>query len=58
MDLPVSSFVCHSSLLTAKGVDLAVARDGFPLKQKSSVFFIVAIMIAEVLSKQLIRTAV
>ena len=30
MDLPVSSFVSHSSLLTAKGVDLAVARDGFP----------------------------
>ena len=27
MDLPVSSFVSHSSLLTAKGVDLAVAHD-------------------------------
>ena len=26
MDLPVSSFVFHSSLLTAKGVDLAVVR--------------------------------
>ena len=25
MDLPVSSFVSHSSFLTAKGVDLAVA---------------------------------
>ena len=24
-------FVSHSSLLTAKGVDLAVAHDGFPL---------------------------
>ena len=35
----------HSSLLTAKGVDLAVARDGFPSKRKSSVFFIVAILI-------------
>ena len=27
IDLPVSS---HSSLLTAKSVDLAIARDGFP----------------------------
>ena len=59
MDLPVSSFVCHSSLLTAKGIDLVVACDGFPSKRKLSVFFIVAIMIAEVLFKQfLIRTAV
>ena len=30
MDLPVSSFVSHSSLLTAKSVNLVVARDGFP----------------------------
>ena len=30
MDLPVSSFVSHSSWLTAKVVDLAVAHDGFP----------------------------
>ena len=30
MDLPVFSFVSHSSLLTAKTVDLAVAHDGFP----------------------------
>ena len=30
MDLPVSSFVSHSSLLTAKSVDLAIACDGFP----------------------------
>ena len=59
MDLPVSSFVYHSSLLTGKGVDLAVAHDGFPSKQKSSIFFIVAILIAEVLFKQfLIRIAV
>ena len=58
MDLPVSSFVSHSSLLTEKGVDLAVARDGFPLKWKWSIFFVVAILIAEVLFKQfLIRTA-
>ena len=49
MDLPASSFVSHSSLLNAKGVDLRVARDGFPSKRKSSVFFIVAILIAEVL---------
>ena len=28
MDLPVSSFVSHSSLLTVKGVDLAVACNG------------------------------
>ena len=59
MDLPVSSFVPHSSLLTGKGVDLARAHDGFPSKRKSSVFFIVAILIAEVLFKQfLIRIAV
>ena len=30
MDLPVSSFVSLSALLTAKSVDLAIARDGFP----------------------------
>ena len=30
MGLPVSSFVSHSSLLTVKGVDLAVACGGFP----------------------------
>ena len=60
MDLPVSSFVSHSSLLTGKSVDLVVAaHDGFPSKRKSSVFFIVATLIAEVLFKQfLIRTAV
>ena len=54
MDLPVSSFVSHSSLLTGKGVDLAIARDSFPSKQKSSVFFLVAILIADVLFKQTI----
>ena len=31
MDLPVSSFVSHSSLLTAENVDLVIAHDGFPL---------------------------
>ena len=30
LTVPVSSFVFHSSLLTAKSVNLAVARDGFP----------------------------
>ena len=45
--------------VTGKGVDLAVARDGFPSKWKLSVFFIVAIMIAEVLFIQfLIHIAV
>ena len=29
MDLPVSSFVFRSSLLTAKSVDLMVAHDGY-----------------------------
>ena len=59
LDLLVSSFVSHSSLLTAKGVDLAVACDGFPSKRKSSAFFIVDILIAEVLFKRfLIHTAV
>ena len=49
----------HSTLLTTKGVNLAVARDGFPSKWKSSVFFIVAILIAEVFFEQfLIRIAV
>ena len=60
MDLPVSSFVSHTSLLTVKSVDLAVARDGvardsFPLKRKSSIFFIVAILIAEVLFEQFLN---
>ena len=40
-------------------MDLAGACDGFPLKQKSSIFFIVTILIAEVFFKQfLICTAV
>ena len=51
MDLLVSSFVRHSSLLTAKGVDLVVAR-------KTVRIFHSGIMIAEVLFKQfLICTA-
>jgi len=33
MNLPVSSFVCHSSLLTAKHVDLVMAHDGFISQQ-------------------------
>ena len=56
MDLPVSSFVCHSSLLAAKSVDLTVTCDGF---WKSSVVFIVAGLIAKMLFEQfLIRTTV
>ena len=59
MALPVSFFVSHSSLRTAKSVDLVIACDGFPSYQKSSVFFIVAVLVAEVLFVQfLIRTAV
>ena len=59
MDLPVSSFVSHSSWLTAKSVDLAVAYDGFPSDNGSRLLFIVAVLIAEVLFEQfLIRTAV
>ena len=43
-----------SSLLTAqaKGVDLAVACDAFPSKQKPSILFIAATLIAEVLFEQ------
>ena len=55
-----SSWMCsiHSSLLTAKGVNLTVAHVGFPLKQKSFIFFIVVTLIAEVLFEQfLIRNA-
>ena len=59
MDLPVPSFLSHSSLLTAKSVDLAVTHDGFPSKWKSSVILIVVTLIAEVLFEQLlIRNAV
>ena len=55
MDLPVSSFVSHSS----QSVDLEVACDGFPSKQKSFILFSVATLIAEVIFEQvLIRTAV
>ena len=55
MDLPVSSFVSHSSLLAVKGVDLEVERDSFPSKWKSSVFFIVAILIVEMLFEQFLN---
>ena len=49
--------VSHSSMLTVKSVNLVVAHDGFPLLW--SVFFIVAILLAEVLFEQfLIHTAV
>ena len=56
-DLPVSSFVFHSSLLTVKSVNLVVARDGFlSIIPCTFVFFIVATFNTEVLFK--IRTAV
>jgi len=54
MDLPVSSFVCHSSLLTAKSVNLVVAHDGFLSQWKLSVFFIVVTLIAKELFEQLL----
>ena len=62
----MSSFVSHSSLLTAKSVNLVVAHDGFSRNGNRPYFvkdlwyfFIVAILIAEVLFEQfLIRTAV
>ena len=54
MDLPVSSFVSHLSLLTVKDVNLAIEHDGFPSYWKSSVFFIVATVIAEVLFEQVL----
>ena len=55
----MSFFVSHSSFLTVKRVDLAVACDGFPLKRNLSVFFILATLIVEVLFEQfLIRSSV
>ena len=46
-------------LLTVKCVDLVVAHDGFHSYQKSFIFFIVVILIAEVFFEQfLIRNAV
>ena len=39
MDLPVSSFVSHSSLLTAKSVNFVIARDGFPSHNGNRPFF-------------------
>jgi len=55
MTLTSSFFVCHSSLLTAKGVDLVVAHDGFLLcNGNQSVFFIVITLIAKVFFKQLL----
>jgi len=56
---PMFSFVYHSSLLTAKSIDLVVAHDGFLSQQKSSVFFAVFTLITKELFQQLlIRTAV
>jgi len=57
MDLPVSFFVCHSSLLTAKRVDLVVAS--FTTEIICIKFFIVVTLITKELFKQLlIHTAV
>ena len=54
--IPVSSFVSHSSLLTAKGVDLVV---WLPFIMEIICNFIVATLIVEVLFEQfLIRNAV
>ena len=39
MDLPVSFFVSHSSLLTAKSANLAIARDGFPSCNRNCPYF-------------------
>ena len=38
--------------MTAKSVDLVIARNGFPSSWKSSVIFIVATLIVEVLFEQ------
>ena len=63
-DLPESSIVFHSSLLTVNSISLVVAHDGFLcvteiIPSKSSIFFIVATLITEMLFKQLlIRIAV
>ena len=43
MDLLLSSFVSHSSLLTVKNVNLGIAHDGLPSQWKSSIFIIVAV---------------
>jgi len=49
MDLPVSSFVFHSSLLTAKSIDLMVPpHDGF---LEIACIFVVATLITDVLLK-------
>jgi len=58
-DLPVSSFVFHSSLLTVNSVNLVIACDGFfcimqIVPSKLFVFFVVATLITEVLFKQLL----
>ena len=61
MDLPVSSFVSHSSLLTANSVDFMIAHMASLCNGNRPYlnFVIVAILIAEVLFKQfLIHTAV
>ena len=44
-DLPVSSFVLYSPLLTANGVDLVVAHDGLLCIMEIVTFFIVSTLI-------------
>jgi len=52
MDLLVSFFVFHSSSLTAKSVDLVVARNGFLSITEIVHIFHSAILIIEVLCEQ------
>jgi len=58
MDLPVSSFVYHSSLLTAKSVDLVVVHNGLLSQWKSLFFIVVTLITKEFFEQLLIRTAV
>jgi len=58
-DLPASSSVFHSSLLTVKSVNLVVAHDGFLCVTRNCPYFHSGYFFTEVLFKHfLIRTAV
>ena len=48
-ELPVSSFVFHSSLLTVKSVDWVIAGDGFLCVAEIVLLFIVVALITKVL---------
>jgi len=52
MDLPVSSFVFHSSLLTVKSINLGLHMMASFVQQEIVRIFIVATLITEVLLKQ------